>query len=106
MKFLSKAPLKSIAAAAAALMFLAIPAQADEKYTKCAITCLQAASAARDAAQASAAAAVQSACSQQATSQADFFACMSNGQQSITNAGQVAYSSAYNMCMGSCMASR
>ena len=104
MQFLSNSLLKSVVAAAAALMVLAIPAQADP-YDYCSEPCLQAAAQAQQAAEASAAAAVQNTCSQTTQTSTDFYACMTSGQQSIQNAGQAAYNNTLSQCQQSCWAS-
>ena len=102
MKFPSKAPFKSVAAAAATLMVLAFPAQADDRYTMCASTCLQAASQAQSSAEAGAAPQVQASCSQNTSTWWDYQSCVNAAQPAIRNAGQVAYNSAYSSCFSSC----
>lgn len=100
MQFLSNSPLKSIAAAAVALMVLAIPAQADD----CNGNCVAAATQAQQAAETSAAAAVQSYCSQNAHTYEDYAACMTSGQATIQSAGQTAFNNTLSQCNGYCTA--
>jgi hypothetical protein len=102
MKFLSKAPMKSFAAAVVAFMVLAIPAQADD--IGCMNTCSAAATQASNSARSSATQQAATSCGQNAHSQQEFNSCMSAAQPYIDQAAQTAYNSAYSSCMGQCRA--
>jgi hypothetical protein len=100
MKLLSKAPIKSFAAAVVAFMALAIPAQADD--IGCMNTCSAAATQASNSARSSATQQAATSCGQNAHSQQEFNSCMSAAQPYIDQAAQTAYNSAYSSCMGQC----
>lgn len=99
MKFLSKAPFKSIATSALACMIFAAPiADASD----CTGTCSTAAKQAYTQAESWASQQAAQNCGQTAHSAAEFQACYSASQPWIYAQAQGAYNYVYSYCMGQC----